>query len=105
MSGSNNNFYGDEHSDVHIIVAIFAAIIGVFLIPNAALAKKHHHSSDDDTSTSSSSPSATIPNCEQTVSVFCASHDLGKRYSIRIYRMYVSGLLSGLSSPTDDMKR
>jgi hypothetical protein len=41
ISGSNNNFYGDEHSDIHIIVAIFAAIIGV--IPNAALAKKHHH--------------------------------------------------------------
>jgi len=41
MSGSNNNFYCDEHSDVHIIVAIFAAIIGVFSIPNAALAKKN----------------------------------------------------------------
>ena len=92
MSGSNNNFYGDEHSDVHIIVAIFAAIIGVFLIPNAALAKKHHHSSDDDTSTSSSSPSATIPNCEQTVSVFCASHDLGNGiayvYTVCIYLVY-----------------
>jgi len=98
MSGSNNNFYCDEHSDVHIIVAIFAAIIGVFLIPNAALAKKHHHSSDDDTSTSSSSPStfsspsATIPNCEQTVSVFCASHDLGNGiayvYTVCIYLVY-----------------
>jgi hypothetical protein len=30
------------------LLAMVAAIIGVFLIPNGALAKKsHHHSSDD----------------------------------------------------------
>jgi hypothetical protein len=40
MSGSNNNFYGDEHSDVHIIVAIFAAIIGVFFDSKCGFSKK-----------------------------------------------------------------
>ena len=39
------------------LIAMFAAIIGVFLIPNVALAKKsHHHSSEDDGSISSPHP-------------------------------------------------
>jgi hypothetical protein len=38
-----------------VLIAMFAAIIGVFFIPNVALAKKSHHQSSDDGDISSSS--------------------------------------------------
>ena len=47
---------------------MFAAIIGVFLIPNIALAKKsHQHSSDDGDISSSPSPSSSSPPSTTTI--------------------------------------
>jgi hypothetical protein len=66
------------------LIAMFAAIIGVFLIPTIALAKKHHHSSEDDGSISPSPSTTTTgesnsnPDCTTGVqSTYCAAHDIG----------------------------
>jgi hypothetical protein len=49
-----------NQKQIMVLIAIFAAIIGVFLIPTVALAKKsHHQSSDDGDISSSSSPPST----------------------------------------------
>jgi len=80
---------------------MFAAIIGVFLTSNVALAEKHH-SSDDDTTSSLPPSENTAPgsninnNCKYTLSKYCAAHDIGNGIGDA-----VNGVIDGLFAPTN----
>jgi hypothetical protein len=59
---------------------MFAAIIGIFLTSNVALAKKHHSSEDDGSISTSPATSESNSNTDCTTGVqstYCSLHDLG----------------------------